>query len=431
MHEVRCPVCGTVNRLPRYYVRRRPWCGNCRIELPEPWIIRAARFGMVRWKRISDFVLIGAGFAVCLVGLSIFFWSGTGAFKTTPPPAESKPEVSESGTSEPGQMKFELLPPDRLYAAASGDNSWTILATGFIDEHAPDRLMALVRSNRIPAGSSLHLNSPGGNLMAGIRLGRAIRAQNFDSHVGQYDFADKKIISSPGECASACTLAFLGGRWRYLIHGSRFGVHRFYFGNPTAHDGDAAQVVSALVVKYISEMGVNTDLFAEMSAAGPDSVALISEEDLVRLNAVNNGVSPTVWTIESENGTLLVKGQRDTAFGQNMLFFACSPQGPVLAVSTSLIGGVDPPPTGAISLIVSEKQFPIQTYLVRPPDIKGDHSYSFFNLPPSLVHIIERGAEIGVLFQVARDAPTFVGFRGMPMGDGGGKMLGVLKSCSE
>jgi len=33
--EVRCTHCGALNRVPRYSVRRIPWCGTCRCALPE------------------------------------------------------------------------------------------------------------------------------------------------------------------------------------------------------------------------------------------------------------------------------------------------------------------------------------------------------------------------------------------------------------
>src|SRR5438309_1308768 len=43
--EIRCvnPQCGTVNRVPRYWIRQVPECGKCRTKLPEPDSIRLLR----------------------------------------------------------------------------------------------------------------------------------------------------------------------------------------------------------------------------------------------------------------------------------------------------------------------------------------------------------------------------------------------------
>jgi hypothetical protein len=59
-------------------------------------------------------------------------------------------------------MQFRTFPPDPVTEAFMGDHTWTIYATGEIDNDAGERLEALMKQNNIPPGSSIYLHSPGG-----------------------------------------------------------------------------------------------------------------------------------------------------------------------------------------------------------------------------------------------------------------------------
>ena len=63
--ELRCPFCGTQNRVPSFSVRKVPWCGKCGKPLPEPRLIRVLRF-VHRQPRVLLFL--------CLV--AILLWAG-------------------------------------------------------------------------------------------------------------------------------------------------------------------------------------------------------------------------------------------------------------------------------------------------------------------------------------------------------------------
>ncbi len=60
-------------------------------------------------------------------------------------------------------------------------------------------------------------NSSGGNLVAGLEIGRAIRLKSFDTVV-----VDGQI------CASACAFAWLGGRTRYMATNASIAFHAAY-----------------------------------------------------------------------------------------------------------------------------------------------------------------------------------------------------------
>jgi hypothetical protein len=331
--------------------------------------------------------------------------------------------VALAAESDSDIMKFELRPPDRLLAAITGYRAWTIYATGTIDDKAPERLQDLIKNNSIPPHSTVEISSPGGSLMAGMKLGRIFRSLEFNIDLGQPDPMERTSTLS-GQCFSACALAFLGGRWRYLRSGSLYGVHRFYFSRPTVLESDIAQMMSAVIVKYIRDMGADPDLFSAMTSAGKDDIILISAGELLRLNVVNNGQSPTTWTIESANGVVYLKGQRDTAFGMNKFILACSTQGVGLTIMLSSL-----PPTNAISLVADDKEYPIEKFLDGAPVVQNGSVFAFFNLPLNVARVIEAAHEVGVTFQVDRGAPTYVGFLGMRVGDGSKKMAGVLRGC--
>ena len=121
-------------------------------------------------------------------------------------------------------MVFDARPPDARdpHFEIIG-NYWKIYATGEIDEDAPGRLESLISDRGIPFRSVLYLESPGGNLQAGLELGRVIRKHGFVTYVGNSD--REEIVP----CFSACTLAYLGGYFRFYDPNAAYGMHRFYF----------------------------------------------------------------------------------------------------------------------------------------------------------------------------------------------------------
>src|SRR5207245_1610504 len=112
--------------------------------------------------------------------------------------------------------------------------AWSIFGTGIIDGAATARLRDFLARNHVPSRSTLYLNSDGGNLLEGMRLGRLIR------------------VPIPTQTS---------------------------------------------------------------------------------LNVVNNGQGPTVWSIESVQGGLYLKGARETWRGMNKFIIVCLPKsGTVLQI---------------------------------------------------------------------------------------------------
>src|SRR6202012_2500846 len=110
-------------------------------------------------------------------------------------------------------------------------NAWRIFVNGEIKADIGERLEQFIASNKVPRESMVILNSPGGSLAGGMALGRVIRKYNLRTDVG-IQKSPESTDYSVGECFSACTLAYVGGSFRWLRRGSSFGVHRFSFTTP-------------------------------------------------------------------------------------------------------------------------------------------------------------------------------------------------------
>ncbi len=92
-----------------------------------------------------------------------------------------------------------------------------VYLSGVIDSDAPARFSAMVKSGQVPEGSNIYLNSPGGDLMAGLALGRLFRAAQMTTFIGRPVFMSSNNQAQVGAvlCASACAYAYLGGMWRW------------------------------------------------------------------------------------------------------------------------------------------------------------------------------------------------------------------------
>lgn len=61
MKLIRCKDCGAQNQLENHSLRRRAYCGNCHVELPEPLLVRSVQI-ILRYKfwLILISIIVGA-----------------------------------------------------------------------------------------------------------------------------------------------------------------------------------------------------------------------------------------------------------------------------------------------------------------------------------------------------------------------------------
>jgi hypothetical protein len=114
----------------------------------------------------------------------------------------------------------------------------------------------------LSAGDAVLLASPGGNLDQAIIMGEIIRARGLATIVG---VADASGRVRPAYCASACVLAYAGGKPRYGIEGSLLGVHRFVTTAPASDPVADAQRTTGMLLGYMTRMGVSASVVEAMS----------------------------------------------------------------------------------------------------------------------------------------------------------------------
>ncbi len=110
------------------------------------------------------------------------------------------------------------------------------------------------------------LNSPGGNLVAGLAIGRLVRLRAFAT-----------AVPDDALCASACALAWLGGTKRYLGPHSALGFHAA----AVMHRGQAVEsgVGNALIGSYLAQLGLSERAVIYITTPKPSDIQWLHPDD--------------------------------------------------------------------------------------------------------------------------------------------------------
>lgn len=222
------------------------------------------------------------------IGLKLLVYLAVMFLPSPPATAQSRAMMSfYIDVSEEGKISTEL----------SG-GVFDIYANGEITEGTTERLIALVRENRINA-AKVHFNSPGGSLIEGIKLGRALRTLGFNTTIGIHSSDPRLESDNTSICASACAYAFAGGVNRYVNeYTGKLGIHQFYSGSRVASiSGETAQAYSGLIVAYLDEMGVDAKAFTLAAMTTSNDMVWLTPELAEELRFSNNGSTPTTAEI--------------------------------------------------------------------------------------------------------------------------------------
>ncbi|HEU4654732.1 MAG TPA: ATP-dependent Clp protease adaptor ClpS [Steroidobacteraceae bacterium] len=206
---------------------------------------RAASRSTHRWKVIGARVLVHG--TICLLVL--------GAAAVLPTLATRLRVLANS------IQEIASLPPLAITAAERD----ALYVRGGIGQGAARQLELALQEH--PQVRFVVLESPGGLASEGIRMGRVIRERGLNTFV-------------ESDCASACTLAFLGGVKRYLSVEGRLGFHqgRSMFG-PTFLDG--------LQAKAFLRNGVPPWFVDRVQRTPYTSIWIPTEQELIDAGVVN------------------------------------------------------------------------------------------------------------------------------------------------
>jgi hypothetical protein len=179
-----------------------------------------------------------------------------------------------------------------------------VLAQGKIERKSEDGFGEAVKN--LPAGTIVVLNSMGGDLVGGLRLGQSIRARDFNTWVmdATSDNPAIKDKKNMGRCFSSCAYTFLGGVLRRVDKAGQLGVHQFR-NTDDKLDANQAQKISAMLARYLDTMGINRQLLDQALLTEPGKMTLIPETQRIAWNiepSLPSTVTLSKWKLEAAAG---------------------------------------------------------------------------------------------------------------------------------
>lgn len=205
-----------------------------------------------------------------------------------------------------------------------------IFADGDFTVDTPEALRTFLKRSIYTPDTVIYLNSLGGDLGAGMEVGKVIREAHLNTGVArntrdpaQANTIDLDAYSRvyPGYCVSACSLAFLGGVAREVKPGATYAVHQVsmncvdrkkarqqfpWISIPNVNycpELDEAlsmvQTASGAVAEYVRSMGADPIFINEMAKAEPNAINALTQD---QLNAyrINFHIRTESWSYETD-----------------------------------------------------------------------------------------------------------------------------------
>jgi hypothetical protein len=138
-------------------------------------------------------------------------------------------------------------------------------------------------------------SSDGGSLVAGLRIGEAIRRKGFFT-----------IVPDGRRCASACALAWLGGIERFIGADARIGFHAAY---DPASDRESG-VGNAVVGAYLTKVGLPYEAVIYITQTDPSEMTWLNMSDAaqrgIRVTLLSSLAKETMAAIPTRYGDVTV-----------------------------------------------------------------------------------------------------------------------------
>jgi hypothetical protein len=180
-----------------------------------------------------------------------------------------------------GALEFSKHPKDSEEVNA-------IWLKGSVDDGDTYELQLYLASLPKKPSVAVYLNSPGGNLREGMRLGRFFYQNKIET-----------VIEAKTACSSACALAFLGGRddsgrsRRTKASTGGVGFHSFtrdfdkdktYSANDLKTVMQMTQSQVSIVAEYLKAVGTDMDVLRIMLLAQNNDMTYLSNDEALALN---------------------------------------------------------------------------------------------------------------------------------------------------
>ena len=137
-------------------------------------------------------------------------------------------------------------------------------------------------------------SSDGGSLLAGLRIGEAIRRKGFST-----------IVPDGRRCASACALAWLGGVERFIGTSGKISFHAAY----DSASGESG-VGNAVVDAYLSKIGLPYEAVTYITQAASNEMTWLNISDAaqrgIRVTLLSSFAKETMAAIPTRYGDVIV-----------------------------------------------------------------------------------------------------------------------------
>lgn len=215
----------------------------------------------------------------------------------------------------PGPLKIDVI-RDRLTLAVTRYPQ--VYLYGRIDAGAPKRFEALIRSGRIPAGSDIYLDAPGGSLAAGMALGRIFRANAMATHLGTpRKPRHASVTAKTATCVDACVYAYLGGLYRWTPSGSdRMGLSTL----PIAAGSGAPELTA-----YLKEIGIDPAALGHAVTSSGDGSVWMTADPMLAAGLANNGRLPVTATVNLSAPAPTLELRQIERKGTHRVTIQCAP----------------------------------------------------------------------------------------------------------
>ena len=172
----------------------------------------------------------------------------------------------------------------------------------------------------LPPGTVILLNTQGGDLSSGIRLGQVIRQKSFNTRIGQAQEQQNILVKAPGVCLSSCALAFLGGTQRKLDERDEYGFFSLQSIQKSSSKLSEDDLKKALanIARYLEQMNVSATLLEQIMRIEGNGPLLINPASAKALNVENiskGELNP--WRVQAlDNGVLVAFTSQKQIQGQ-------------------------------------------------------------------------------------------------------------------
>jgi hypothetical protein len=152
-------------------------------------------------------------------------------------------------------------------------------------------------------------SSDGGSLMAGLRMGEAIRRKGFST-----------IVPDGQRCAPACALAWLGGVERFIGTDGKIGFHAGY---DWASDGDIG-IGNTVVSAYLAKIGLSYQTVIYITQTAPNEMTWLNMSDAaqrgIRVTLLSSLAKETIVAIPTRYGDVTVTRDDPDCCGINIRY---------------------------------------------------------------------------------------------------------------